>query len=79
MAKDNEEVRPMKVFSCMCGSKRFVLVRNSGTLVDFGKEGAVEGHPHLENIGEESCLFKCDGCGTRVPDEQAQEMLKEVL
>lgn len=72
--------RRPKQFGCpQCGSKQFVLVRNSGTLVDFSREGAVEGHPFLKNVGEESCLFKCDRCGTTVPDEQAQEMLKEVI
>jgi len=71
--------RRPKQFSCACGSKLFVLVKSSGTLVDFAREGAIEGHPHLSNIGEKSYLFKCDKCGTRVPDEQAKEMLKEVM
>lgn len=71
--------RPKQLKCPQCGCWRLILVRCSGTLVDFSKEGAIEGHPFLENIGEESYLFKCDGCGTRVPDEQAQEMLKEVI
>lgn len=70
--------RRPKQFSCMCGSRRFILVRNTSTLVDFEKEGAIEGHPHLSNIGEESYLFKCDACGATVPSKQAKEMLEEV-
>lgn len=71
--------RRPKQFGCTCGCQKFILVKTSGTLVDFAREGAVEGHPYLSNIGGESYLFKCDGCGITVHGEQAKEMLKEVI
>ena len=69
----------MKEFSCSCGSKKFVLVQTSGTLVDFSQEGAIEGHPRLNTIGTDSYLFKCDSCGVTVPYGQAREMRSEVI
>lgn len=69
----------MKVFSCVCGSKQFTLVKRTYTVVDFSQEGAVEGHPFIRSSGELFNNFLCYECGAEVPDEQAQEMFKEVV
>ena len=69
----------MKEFSCMCGSKQFTLVKRTYTEVDFSQEGAIEGLPFLRNAGERFNSFICFNCGKAVPDEQAREVLREVI
>ena len=71
--------RRPKQFSCVCGSRNFTLHWKTMTEVDFSQEGAVEGHPFLRNVEERFDSFICFECGEEVPEEQAQEMLKEVL
>lgn len=69
----------MREFNCTCGSKQFTLVRRTYTEVDFSQEGAIEGHPFIRSAGELFDGFVCYECGAVVPDDQAQEMLKEVI
>lgn len=69
----------MKQWTCVCGSKVFVLTRLETIIVDFGKEGAIEGHPHIVKGGMGKQSFHCSSCGTRVPDPVVDEMLKEVI
>lgn len=70
----------MKQFSCpKCGSKEFTLVRRQLTAVDFSQEGAIEGHPFLRQSSNQFECFLCADCGEEVPEEQAQEMLIEVV
>jgi len=71
--------RRPKQFKCVCGCQEFVLVKRAYTRVDFSQEGTVKGHPLLHNAGGRFEHFACLYCFTVVPDEQAQEMLKEVL
>jgi len=69
----------MKEFSCICGCKQFTLVKRKYTEVDFSQEGAIEGHPFIRNAGELFDSLLCFECGEAVSDEQAQEMLKEII
>lgn len=69
----------MKQFSCACGCKHFRLINHTLTLVDFSREGAIEGHPHIRNAGTRFVSLTCTNCGATVPDEQAQEMLVEII
>lgn len=69
----------MKEFSCfICGGKEFTLIKRTYTKVDFSQEGVIEGHPFIRNAGEQFDSIICFNCCEIVPDEQAQEMLKEI-
>jgi len=70
----------MKEFTCTkegCESKQFVIVTTRQTLVDFSREGAVEGHPFLEYLSTSAGGVFCYECETRVPDEMAREIVRE--
>ena len=77
----------MKKFQCPeCSCQLFALVSETVVGVDFSREGAIEGHPFISNrhlfVSRTSGHFKlfvCTGCNKAVPDEQAQEMIKEVI
>ena len=70
----------MKEWTCICGSKVFILTSLGSTVVDFGLEGAIEGHPYITrggNTGKSSLV--CAGCHTRVQDDVADKMIKEIV
>lgn len=72
----------IREFSCpLCGCKRFLMHRHLKLLVDFSREGAVEGHPFLEGPEQQSqpTYFSCAECQAVVPNEMSTEMQKEVL
>jgi len=64
---------------CNCGSKKFYLCRETRLLVDFGMEGAIEGHPALMGKHEIFRGFVCASCGESVSPKLAHEMRQEVL
>jgi len=72
----------LKTFSCpKCGCKRFWRRRVVELFVDFGREGAVAGHPMLEG-GERAYTipnFVCAECGSAAPMAMCKEMEVEVL
>lgn len=72
----------MKEFSCpRCHCKRFWRHRVVELLVDFGREGAVEGHPFIEGPEREYTppVFRCAECGYLVEGEEARTMNAEIL
>lgn len=72
----------MKEFTCPkdgCDSKQFVLATIKQTLVDFSREGAVEGHPFLEHLSTTSGDIFCYECEEKVPSDMRQEMSKEIV
>ena len=70
----------MKEFKCECGSKEFILFQQKETLVDFSREGAVEGHPYLTSVGIHATSMECFSCGAKVTDSVTfQEMLSEIV
>ncbi len=81
-AREGNMKRDVKSFSChKCGCKRFWRRRSSELLIDFGREGAVEGHPALE--GPEKTYtppyFVCAECGVAAPMEMCKEMEAEIV
>ena len=67
-------------FSCpKCGCEKFTLVRETYLGVDFSQEGAIEGHPLISSGANKFSCFQCCGCKEKVPPEQAEKMLKEVI
>lgn len=74
--------RRPKQFKCPnCGCQNFTLAQRTLMEVDFSREGAIEGHPFLGTRSrvEGEFDFVCFDCCETVPDEQAKEMLKEVI
>ena len=72
----------MKEFTCPkegCESHKFVLVTTRQTLVDFSREGAIEGHPFLEHLSTSSGVIFCYECEERIPHDMAQEIAREVI
>ncbi len=69
----------MKVWTCICGSKEFELTRSEIIIVDFGREGAIGGHPHIGKGCSGPQVISCSRCDTKVPDEIASRMLKEII
>lgn len=69
----------MKKWTCICGSTRFSRTRQETTIVDFSREGAIEGHPLLEQIAPGNALIQCTQCGSYPPNEVQKEMLKEIV
>lgn len=70
----------MKEFKCPeCGNTKFVVVYRHYTVVDFSQEGAIEGHPMIENGGESFDSIFCDNCSEPVEGDTIQEMLKEII
>ena len=72
----------MKEFSCpKCHCKRFWRQRVVELLVDFGREGAVEGHPFIEGPEREFTegTFICAECGFVIRGETAHSMNAEIL
>lgn len=71
----------VKEFKCKCGCKRFWRVWPLEMLVDFGREGAVAGHPMLEGPVTQYLppRFLCAECGAAVPAETAELMEAEVI
>ncbi len=69
----------MKEWTCICGSKVFTFARLETLTADFGKEGAIEGHPHISKGGLGKSSLVCAKCHTRIPDIAASEMLKEII
>jgi hypothetical protein len=69
-------------FKCKgCGCRRFWRHSTKELLVDFGREGAIAGHPALEG-SEKSYLptqFQCAECGLLVDSETAKQMEAEVI
>lgn len=67
-------------FSCpKCGCMVFTMVRKHFMNVDFRHEGAIEGHPAISHMDDRFEYFLCYECREKVPTEQANEMLAEVL
>ncbi len=71
--------RRPKQFSCVCGFSQFILIERRYTGVDFSQEGAIEGHPYIQDSRNIFDSFVCSKCGEKVPDREAQEMRKEVI
>ena len=70
----------MKEFKCKCDSKEFILFQQKETLVDFSREGAVEGHPYLTSLSLHATSIECYSCGAKVTDSVTfQEMLREIV
>ena len=70
----------LKEFSCGCGSKEFILFQRKETLVDYGKEGAIEGHPFIASLDLRATSIECYSCGKAVTNNILfQEMLREVI
>ena len=70
----------MKEFSCECGSKEFILFQRKETLVNFGKEGAIEDHPYITSLSLHATSIECYSCGKTIEDSILfQEMLREVI
>ena len=72
----------LKSFSCpKCGCKRFWRRRVVQSLVDFGREGAIESHPRIEGPERAYTIpnFVCAECGSATPMEMAKEMEVEVI
>jgi len=71
----------VKEFKCLeCGCKRFWRRRVVELLVDFGREGAIEGHPMLEGPEKAYTIpnFVCAACGSAVPMTMCKEIETEV-
>lgn len=72
----------MEVFSCpKCKCKRFWRMRTVELLVDFGQEGAIEGHPKLEGPERDyiKSNFRCAECGFIIAGDMARAMETEVM
>lgn len=72
----------MKEFKCTnCGSKRFKMIRVVEQVVDFGREGAIAGHPSLEGSERQRSgpEFQCAECGADIGWEQRDAMKAEVI
>lgn len=72
----------MKVFTCPkkgCGSNQFILADIKNTLIDFSREGAIEGRPHAEDLATSTASVFCMRCNKRVPLDMAIEIIKEVV
>ena len=72
----------MKEFSCpKCRCKRFWRRRVVELLVDFGREGAIEGHPRLEGPERAYTIpnFVCAECGSAVSMAVCKEMEAEII
>lgn len=69
----------MKEFTCVCGSKKFYMVQTCETLVDFSKEGAIEGHPFLGGTASYFTHIICAECKTPVPKSIEKAMRKEII
>ena len=69
----------MKEWTCICGSKVFILTRAESTIVNFNTEGAVEGHPHLSKGYGVDSYIRCNECHANVPYTVRTEMLKEII
>lgn len=72
----------MKDFICPkegCESHKFVLVTVKQTLVDFTREGAIEGHPFLESLSTSSGDVVCYVCEEKVSHDMAQEIKQEAI
>lgn len=66
-------------YKCSCGSQKFRMMTMRETMVDFGMEGAIGGHPMLTMGGEQFMGFRCVKCGKPVPTYDAEIMRKEVI
>ena len=72
----------MKEFICPhkgCGSKLFIRSSIEQTLVDFTREGAIEGHPFLEHMSTSVSRVDCYECQKRIPLDMARDIIKEVI
>ena len=73
----------MDIFECPeCKCRRFWRVRHLELLVDWGREGAVKGHPFLEGPEREymPVWFRCAECGYHIRHTVTLEkMAKAVL
>ena len=69
----------MKTWTCVCGSKMFILTRTESTIVNFNTEGAIEGHPHISKGFSSEADIVCNKCHAKVADVVRDKMLKEVI
>ncbi|MBA7678379.1 hypothetical protein ES703_86653 [subsurface metagenome] len=72
----------MKVFECpKCKCRRFWRRITREQIVDWTREGAVEGHPYLEGgpLPLFPIVFVCAECGEQVDEKTAAKMEDEVL
>ncbi len=69
----------MREWTCICGSRVFVLTGLKSILVDFSKEGAINGHPYLTGVTTGKSVLVCNSCHTKIPYVAASEMLKEII
>lgn len=71
----------MKEVICpWCNGTRFYMRVEQVTLVDFGREGAIEGHPFIENsTSDKPVEFACTRCLAVVPHGKASKMRREVI
>ncbi len=72
----------MRVFECpKCRGKRFWRRITKEQVVDWTREGAVEGHPYLEGgpLPLFPVVFACAECEEKVDEKIAAEMEEEVL
>jgi len=70
----------MKEFKCECGSRKFILTQKQETSVDFSREGAIEGHPFISNLGLHFVSIECLSCGAHVTESNVyEEMSREIV
>ncbi len=72
----------VKEFECpRCGSKRFLRIRLVEGLVNWDREGGVEGHPRIEGSERlmRATVFKCFQCRRVMTTDLSAEMEREVL
>lgn len=75
VAKSNLPDRACKA----CGHRVFIFTDEIHTLVDYSREGAIEGCPFIEHQGNISVKIRCAACYTVVDHDEAEQMRKEVI
>ena len=69
----------MKVYRCQCGSAQFYLINEEIMLVDWNREGPIEGHPRTTSESRRFSRFRCIECGREIIGEETRDMLRQVI